>query len=114
MDSPADRKDAIRRYLEQAIPQGVFAITCGPTAQVWVGASTNLDAARNSAWFSLRSGSHRHVSLRQAWAAHGEAAFAFETVEQLDAEVSTFEVRDLLRRKKIEWAARLNAETLLP
>jgi len=80
---------------------------------VWVGASRNLDAGRNSVMFSLRIESHREPSLQQAWNAHGESAFTYEVLEKLDDDVIPMAVKDLLAEKKKHWLTQLNAQGLL-
>jgi len=108
------RKDAVREYKERSPNRGAFAIRCLPTGRVWVGASPNLDAARNGAWFALRIGQHRDRALQDAWKAHGEDAFEYEVLDTLDDDVAPMAVSDLLKEKMRHWAARLNAPTLLP
>jgi hypothetical protein len=113
MSSNESRKDAIQRYKNRIPPRGAFAVRCAPTGQVWVGASANLDGARNGLWFALRHGSQTDRDLQAAWTACGEAAFRFEVLETLDSDVSPMRVGDLLKQKKGEWAQRLGASTLL-
>lgn len=113
MTSRQARKDAIAEFKQRDPSRGVFAVRCAPTGRVWVGASPNLDAARNSTWFMLRAGSHRERALQDDWNAHGEAAFQFEILETLDPDLLPMSVADALKAKKQEWAARLSAPTLL-
>jgi hypothetical protein len=54
------------------------------TGQVWVDSSPNLDAARNGAWFFLRHRYHHNKALQAEWNTHGEEAFQYEILEQLD------------------------------
>jgi uncharacterized protein (UPF0548 family) len=112
--SKADRKRAIDDYKNRKPHRGIFAVRCAATPQVWVGASPDLDAARNSTYFMLRLGSHRDTLLQAAWREHGEATFRFEVLEELDEDESPMLVRDLLLKKKGEWAERERARTLLP
>jgi hypothetical protein len=108
------RKRAIREYKERQPARGAFAVRCLATNRVWVGASTNLDAARNGTWFLLRYGQHRDRGLQAEWNAHGESAFRYDVLETVDADASPFGIGDLLKEKKRHWAGRLGAQTLLP
>ena len=113
MDSKIDRKVAIRKFKEQKIPRGAFAVRCTATGQVWVGSSRNLDATRNSFWFALRIGSHLDKSLQAEWNAHGEPAFQYEILEKLDDDVAPLGIPDLLKEKRLDWIERLSARPLL-
>lgn len=107
------RKEAIREYKERKIPKGVYAVRCRPTGALWIGASPNLGAARNSAWFQLRAGAHRDKALQEEWNAHGEEAFEFEVVETLADDTAEIGVRDALGEKKRKWAAARGGRMLL-
>jgi len=113
MDSKLRRKEAINKYKARKPNRGVFAVRCAATGQVWVGATPNLDAAKNSVWFSLRLGKHSDRDLQEKWNAHGEAAFEYEVLERLDEDESPIAVNDLLKEKKGLWAARFQAHALL-
>jgi hypothetical protein len=62
----------------------------------------------------LRSGSARDAGLLAEWQAHGEDAFTYEVLEELDPDVTPMLLRDTLQAKQAEWAAREHARTLLP
>jgi hypothetical protein len=109
----ARRKQLINDYKERKPARGAYAIRCLATGEVWVGTSPNLAAARNGLWFGLRLGSCRDQPLQAAWQAHGEPAFQFEILEELDEDVNPISVRDLLKDLKTRWAAQCGARTLL-
>jgi hypothetical protein len=109
MASNEARKEAIRKFKERKPLLGAFAIRCTPSGRVWVGASRNLDATRNSFWFSLRQGSHPARSLQEEWNVHGEAAFQYEILERLDDDLVALAVADLLKEKVGYWVAQLGA-----
>ena len=113
MPSSEFKKEAIRRFKEQKPNAGVFAIRCTVSGQAWVGGSKNLDAAKNSCWFQLRNRLHREKSLQQEWDAQGESAFEYEILDRLQDDVHALEIDDLLKNKKCNWAAQLNAQQLL-
>jgi len=113
MSSKQPRKAAIQRYKSRVPLRGVFAVRCAATGQVWVGASRNLDGARNGLWFSLRQASQPDRSLQAAWSTCGEDAFAFEVLATLEPDVSVLRVADLLKQLQHDWARRLGAATLL-
>ena len=107
-----DKKEAIRKFKERKPLRGAFAVRCRATGHVWVGAFPDLYAMQNRHWFSLRMGGHRDPQLQQEWNTHGEQAFEFEVLEKLDEDVSPMAISDLLKEKKLSWAAKLGARTL--
>lgn len=110
---PAARKEAIKQYKERKPCRGAFAVRCTASGRIWVGASPNLDASRNSFLFALRHGSHYDRGLQEELQAHGELAFAFEVLEELKEDILPMEVSGLLKETKLRWAERLGARTLL-
>ncbi len=113
MTSNESRKEARRQFKMRTPDRGAFAVRCLPSEGVWVGASLNLEAAKNRLWFALRMGKHRDGGLQAEWTAFGEDAFRFEILETLDDDVAAIAVSDLLKEKKRHWAATLGAPTLL-
>lgn len=113
MLSKESRKDVIRKFKEREPAIGIYAVRCTQTGHAWVGASKNLEATQNRCWFSLRSGSHQDKLLQQEWDAHGESAFKYEILGQLDKDVHSIEMEDLLKGMRRDWIARLNAQRLL-
>ena len=82
------RKAIAQTYKDRKVPVGIFTLRCGPTRDVWVGASRNLEGAANGLMFSLRMGSFRNEPLQAAWKLHGEAAFAYGVAETLEDDLS--------------------------
>lgn len=113
MPSKEFRKEAIRNFKEQKSTTGVYVVRSKVSGHTWVGASKNLEATRNSCWFQLRSRLHQAKSLQELWNAQGELAFEYEIVDRLDEDVHAMEIDDLLKRKRKDWVARLNAQQLL-
>jgi len=107
------RKEAIRSFKEQKPEAGIYAVRSTVNGLIWVGASKNLAATKNSCWFQMRNRSHRASSLQQEWDAHGEAAFDYEILERLEKDVHALEIDDQLKSKKSLWAAQLKAQQLL-
>ncbi len=85
---------------------------CTATGRVWVGASRNLEGAKNGFWFCLRNGCHYNKSLQEEWDVRGEPAFQYEILDRLDEDAHPLEVEDLLKKKKNYWIARLGAQPL--
>lgn len=110
--SKAARRQIADEFKERKVPQGIYAIRCTATGDVWVGSSTNLNAVQNSQWFQLRGGLHRAASLQQTWTHHTEQVFVFEVLEQLDDDVSPLLLSDLLRDKRKVWIQNLQAQAL--
>ena len=112
MQSKDARKEAVRKFKERKPLLGAYAIRCTATSQVWVGASRNLDATRNSSWFCLRNGKHIDKPLQEEWKTHGETAFQYEILEKLDEDLHPLEVANLLKEKRGRWIAQLSARPL--
>ncbi len=113
LESKQSKKEAIQKYKERKPQRGIFAVRCPAEDRVWVGASLNVDATKNSLWFRLRLGGKQDPDLLHAWQTHGEAAFTYEILELLDEDTLPMAVRDLLKEKKNQWAASFGARTLL-
>jgi GIY-YIG catalytic domain len=114
MGSNVDKKEAIRKFKEQKVPQGVYAVRCTANGHVWVGSSRNLDATRNRTWFTLRMGNYMDKSLQQEWNLHGEPAFDYEILEKLEDDLSPMAAEDLLKEKAKQWVVKMSANPLLP
>jgi len=113
MTSNVSRREARRQFKARTPDRGAFAVRCQANGRVWVGASTNLFAAKNGMWAALRMGAHRDPGLQADWNTFGEAAFRFDVLETLDEDVVAIAVSDLLKEKKRHWAGQLGASTLL-
>ena len=104
------RRDLIRDFKERKTAAGVYTIRCAPTGQAWVGGSKNIDAQQNSAWFSLRLGSHPNKAMAAAWQAHGADGFSFEVLERIEAgEMTPLGLADAVKAAERRWLATLGA-----
>lgn len=110
-----DRKrELVQAFRERERVQGVFAVRCSTSGEVWVSTSRNLDVQRNGVWSSLRFGGHPNKAVQAAWKAHGEDAFAYEIVEALDqGELSATGFDDLLKVRERYWREALGAKALV-
>src|SRR5262245_4000180 len=107
------RREAVRDYKERKPRRGVFAVRCAPTGEVWVSASPTLDTQQNSTWFGLRLGSHPNKVMQAAWTQHGEAAFSYETLAELEDDGgSGYALRADLKALEEEWRAKLGASAV--
>lgn len=107
-----DRKAAIAAYKEQKVAAGIYAVRCTASGACWVGRAPNLSTIQNRIWFSLNQGSNPHRALQAAWREHGQHAFTFEVLEQLEEEETTY-VRDRLLKDRLEhWTAQLKADAI--
>ncbi|HUO92763.1 MAG TPA: GIY-YIG nuclease family protein [Rhizomicrobium sp.] len=104
----ASRKEAVRSYKERKRLQGVFAIRCEASGEVWIGSSPNLDAHQNREWFTLRTGLHRNKAMQAAWNAHGDASFRYEIVEKV-IDDNPLLIPALLKDREKHWRAELKA-----
>ena len=108
------KKEIARAWTERRRSQGVFAVRCAGTKEVWVDASRNLDSQKNSIFFSLRLGSHRNKAAQAAWNAHGEDAFSYEILEEITDETLTpMGVADRLKARERHWREALGATSLI-
>jgi len=113
MLSKEQKREAISQFKERKTLRGAYAVRCTADGQAWVGASRNLDATKNSVWFSLRQGAHREASLQDAWNAHGDSAFEYVVLEKLEDEASPLLIPNLLKDAKQRWMTQLGARGLL-
>ncbi|HTW34908.1 MAG TPA: GIY-YIG nuclease family protein [Rhizomicrobium sp.] len=104
----AGKKEAVRNYKERKQLQGVFAIRCDASGEIWTGFSPNLDAHQNREWFTLRSGLHRNKAMQAAWNAHGDASFRYEIVEEVTDD-NPLLIPALLKDREKHWRAKLSA-----
>jgi hypothetical protein len=110
----ARKREIARAYAERERVQGVFAVRCAASGEVWVSSSLNLDTQRNSVWFALRMGGHPNKAVQGAWNTHGEAAFAYEIVEALSSDSLTpTGLRDLMKARERHWREALGAGALV-
>jgi hypothetical protein len=108
------RRLAVSAYKERKVPQGIYAVRCAGSGEVWVGQSPNLEQQPNRIRFGLRQGGHPNPALRAAWAAHGEAAFAFEVLETVDVEdLSAYARANLLKDRDAFWRVELGAAKIV-
>jgi hypothetical protein len=106
------RKARIAAFRERTPVAGIFALRCTASGQAWVGSAPDLATIANRHRFTLRQGQHRQRDLQQAWTAHGEAAFAFETVEAFADDGSAPASFSALQERVRMWAARLDAQAI--
>lgn len=100
-------------WRERKAPTGIYALRCAPTGQIWVGRSTDLEAAERRLRFALRMKSTPHRTLLAAAREHGEAAFAFEIVERFeDDDCSPDFIRSRLKSRIRHWQSELAAEAI--
>lgn len=101
---PEEKKAAVAAYKERKTAAGVYAVTCLPTGERWVGASRNIDAARTGLWFQLRMGGSPFRELQAAWTAHGAEAMGFEILERLKEDEDPRFLSSILRERARRWA----------
>ena len=107
------RRQAARDFKERKVPRGIYAVRCAATGEVWVGASRNLSQQQNSIWFALRTGAWNNHAAQAAWRAHGEAAFTFEALEEIDPDLGLVGQADALKSRLAHWQAELGAPKLV-
>jgi hypothetical protein len=107
-----DKKAALAAYKERKAEPGVYVVRCTATDEVWVGAAPELSAIWNRLSFSLRQGAQTPASLQSAWKEHGPDSFTFEPVEVLTDEQLVFGRDRMLKARRADWCATLNAEPI--
>lgn len=80
---------------------GVYAITCQPTGESYIGQSCNIEARWKSHVSYLRGGYHHNPRLGKAWNQYGESAFSFAVIEEVQ------DLQHLRMREKHHIACRL-------
>jgi hypothetical protein len=104
------RRELLRDYKERKAPAGVYAIRCAASGEVWVGATRNLDAQKNSFWFGLSTRGHANRALQAAWNTHGEATFRYEALERIeDEDLTPLGLADALKARERHWREALGA-----
>jgi hypothetical protein len=111
MDS-ARKKELLRAAKEQKAKPGIFAVRCMATGEIWVAKAPDLDKRQAGLWFQLNMGGFPGKSLQEAWNRQGEAAFAFEIVEEIDDE-NPLIVPVLLKDREAHWRKELKALALI-
>ena len=108
-----DRKAAVAAFKERKSEPGIYALTCRPTGERWVGRASDLATIRNRLSIALRMASTPHRSLKAAAQAHGEPAFEFEVLERIDESDASHElVWAILKRRLEHWRNALGATAI--
>lgn len=59
----------------------IYAITCIPTKQIYIGLSRNVASRKRSHFRALEKGNHKNSLLQAAYNKHGRKNFRFEIIE---------------------------------
>lgn len=110
--SKFERRGIILEFKERKPSRGIFAIRCSDPERVWVGSTMNLRASRNTIGMLVEHYARYDEAFREQLRAHGAADFRYEVLEEVDPELSELSVRDILKGKKLVWAARLGARVI--
>ena len=112
MDRDA-RKAAVTAYRERKSEPGIYALTCRPTGERWVGRAPDLSTIWNRLAFALRMASTPHRSLQAAAREHGGGAFDFEVIERIEEpDASPALVGAILKRRLEHWRETLGATAI--
>ncbi len=106
------KKELARAYKEQKPTPGIFAVRCTATGAVWVAKAPDLGKRQAGLWFQLGMGGFPGKSLQEAWNTHGEAAFAFEILEEVTDDNDLL-IPALLKEREAHWRKELNAAALI-
>lgn len=103
------KKAAIAAWKRREAAPGIYALRCGPSGEVWVGQTGDIDSIANRVGFMLRLGDPAHRSFHAAWKAHGAASFTFATLERLKPEESAYVRQAQLKARLAHWRGALAA-----
>ena len=106
------KKELARDFKEQKSKPGIFAVRCTASGEVWVAKAPNLGNRQSGLWFQLQMGGFPGKELQAAWKKHGEAAFVFEILEEIDDENALL-VPVLLKDREAHWRKTLKAAALI-
>jgi hypothetical protein len=107
------RKAAVAAFKERRSEPGIYALTCRPTGEKWVGRAPDVATVENRLAFALRMASTPHRSLQAAARMHGAEAFAFEIVERIDEpDASPARIGAILKRRLEHWRDALAAAAI--
>ena len=106
------KKELVREYKEQKPVPGIFAVRCAASGGVWVAKAPDLTKRQPGLWFQLRMGGFPVKSLQDACNAHGEDAFAFEILEEVEDDNGLM-IPVLLKEREAHWRQTLNAAALI-
>jgi hypothetical protein len=109
MNTPFDRKAALRDYKARRPRPGIYAVRHLATGRSWAASCPNLDTTKNGLWLQLQQGRHLDRSLQAAWNRWGETAFDFVILEVLEDDMSPLVLKETLKAKQLQWVARLEA-----
>jgi hypothetical protein len=110
----ARKREIVQQYKERKSAPGIYAVRCKPTNDVWVGITRDLESQRNGTFFMLRQGSHTNKKMLAAWNAHGEANFAYEPLEEIDAKDFTpYLLNAALKEREQHWRKELSAGNVI-
>ena len=102
------RKELTDAYKERKASPGIFAVRCTASGEVWVGKAPDAGRKQTGLWFQLGTGGFPNKAMQAAWNTHGEGAFTFEVLEEIDDENALL-VPVLLKEREAHWIATLNA-----
>ena len=108
----ARKKELTRAAKEQKARQGIFAIRCTVSGEVWVAKAADLDKRKTGLWFQLNLGSFPGKSLQAAWGEHGEAAFVYIELEEVRDDNELL-IPSLLKDQEAHWRQELGALALI-
>ena len=108
----ARKKELVREYKEQKAVPGIFAVRCTATSAVWVAKAPDLSKRQAGLWFQLGMGGFPGKSLQAAWTAHGESAFHFEILEEIEDDNALL-IPVLLKEREAYWRQQLKAAALI-
>lgn len=108
----ARKKELARSYKEEKPKPGVYAVRCTATGQAWVAKSPDLRKRQTALWFQLNAGGFPGKSLQAVWNQHGEAAFVFDVLEEIEDENEML-IPVLLKDREALWRKELGAAALI-
>jgi hypothetical protein len=107
------RKAAAAAFKKRKSEPGIYALTCRPSGERWVGRASDLATIWNRLSVALKMASTPHRSLQAAAREHGAGAFTFEVVERLEkTDDSAPLVWAMLKKRLDHWRDELGATAI--
>lgn len=105
------RKELAREYAERKQPNGVYAVRCAVSGEVWVAWTKNLDKRWNGLLLQAKSGGGADTQLHAAATKHGADSLSYEILERVE-EANEHTLTTLLPERAAFWREKLGAGAL--
>ncbi len=108
------KKELITEYKQQKTTGGIYRIYNKETGKSYIKGDVNLEGVENRFLFSQKVNSAYTVVMSTDWSKYGPAAFAMETLEEVEPEKeeSPKWFRERLKKRETLWKEKFPPESL--